>query len=298
MEHIGEVIDSKDGFDVIECEACGFKHIVPIPTDDELDQYYKNQFYGDVKPNYLDQHQKDISWWNQVYEERYRCFEKNLPTERRRILDVGSGPGFFLKFGKERNWETIGIEPSIQASNYAQALGLEIVNDFLSEKSIEQLGKFDVIYINSVLEHLPEPKKIINICYNLLNPDGLLFICVANEYNPFQQILRNYSNYQPWWLAPPQHINYFSINSIRKLVTSYEFEIMNSTTTFPMELFLLMGDNYVGNDSIGKICHNRRKNLELSLINSGNITLKQKLYKAFENLDIGREIELLTRKTL
>ena len=298
MEHIGEVIDSKNGFDVIECETCGFKHIVPIPTDEELDVYYRNQFYDEDKPGYFDHHRENLEWWNAVYDERYTLFEEYLPTERRRILDVGSGPGYFLKLGKERNWKTLGIEPSVQAFNHAKSLGLEIVNEFLSETSIKGLGKFDAIYINSVLEHLPEPKKTVNICYQLLNPGGLLFICVANEYNPLQQILRNYSNYQPWWLVPPQHINYFSINSIRKLVTSCEFEIMNSTTTFPMELFLLMGDNYVGNDPIGKICHNRRKNLEFSLINSGNITLKQKLYKAFEKLDIGREIELLARKAL
>ena len=31
IEHYGEIIDSKDNFDVIECKTCGFKYIIPIP---------------------------------------------------------------------------------------------------------------------------------------------------------------------------------------------------------------------------------------------------------------------------
>lgn len=298
VEHYGEVIDSKEGFDVIECEICGFRHIVPIPTDEELDRYYKTQFYDNDKPYYFEKQREDIEWWNIVYQGRYTLFEKYLPTERRRILDVGSGPGFFLKLGKDRDWKTLGIEPSIQASNYAQAQGLEIVNEFLSETSIERLGKFDVVHMNGVLEHLPDPKNIINICYQLLNPGGLLFICVANEYNPLQQILSDYLGYPHWWLVPPQHINYFSINSIEQLVVSCSFEVLHTTTTFPMEIFLLMGDNYVGNDSLGSICHNRRKNLEFALVKSSNVILKQKLYKALAQLSIGREIELIAMKSL
>ncbi|GAI77011.1 unnamed protein product, partial [marine sediment metagenome] len=48
-EHHGEAIDSKDGYDVIECEACGFKHVIPIPTPEELDKLYKEEFYSTEK---------------------------------------------------------------------------------------------------------------------------------------------------------------------------------------------------------------------------------------------------------
>lgn len=48
-------------------------------------------------------------------------FEKYLSKKQRRILDIGCGPGFFLKFGKERSWKTFGIEPSIKAALFAQS---------------------------------------------------------------------------------------------------------------------------------------------------------------------------------
>jgi len=48
-----------------------------------------------------------------------------LPSGSRRILDVGSGPGYFLLHGKNRGWQTLGIEPSKQAAEHGRKLGLE-----------------------------------------------------------------------------------------------------------------------------------------------------------------------------
>ena len=53
-----------------------------------------------------------------------------MPRERRRLLDIGSGPGFFLKTAKERGWRVLGIEPSRQAATHARDLGIEVVEGF------------------------------------------------------------------------------------------------------------------------------------------------------------------------
>ena len=42
--HKGEVLDSKNNFEVIECKKCQFKHIVPIPTEEELVKVINNAF--------------------------------------------------------------------------------------------------------------------------------------------------------------------------------------------------------------------------------------------------------------
>ena len=36
--HRGAVVAQAGGFDVVECEACRFRHLVPIPTPAELAQ--------------------------------------------------------------------------------------------------------------------------------------------------------------------------------------------------------------------------------------------------------------------
>ena len=52
-----------------------------------------------------------------------------------------------------------------------------------------------------------------------------------------------------------------------------------------------MGDNYVGNDSLGKLCHNKRKNFEFAFKNADMWNLKKEIYKNFSKLNLGRDIE-------
>ena len=54
-----------------------------------------------------------------------------------------------------------------------------------------------------------------------------------------------------------------------------------------MELFLLMGENYVDNDSLGRMCHTKRKKLEINLNNTNLNWLKRKLYQSFADMGIG-----------
>jgi len=147
-----------------------------------------------------------------------------------------------------------------------------------------------------VMEHLPNPRNFVKICYDLLEPGGLFCTVVANDYSPIHEILRNMEKYPPWWLDPPTHLNYFSIQSLEKLVTSVGFESLNVTTTFPMEFFLLMGDNYVGDEKLGKICHKKRKKFEFAFENAGLSHIRKQMYKNFAELNIGRDIDFTFKK--
>lgn len=296
QNHGGAVIDNAKGFDVIECALCGFKHIVPIPTPEELENVYQQEYYSLEKPLYLERHREDLDWWNLVYRERYETFEEHLPPHRHRILDVGSGPGFFLLHGKQRGWQTLGIEPSAQAAAHSRELGLEVEEDFLTADSANHLGIFDVVHLSEVLEHIPDPKGMIKIAHRLLAPEGLLCVVVPNDYNPFQQALRTTREFNPWWIAPPHHINYFNFDTLSRLLESCGFKVVRRESTFPIDLFLLMGDNYVGNDEIGRLCHGKRMLFEQTLAKSGMSGIKRRLYHALAEVGLGREVVIVSVK--
>lgn len=296
QNHVGKVCDTVKGFEVIDCHHCGFKHLVPIPTAEELEQIYRHEYYSVEKPLYLERHREDLPWWNQVYDERYDLFEELLPDGVHRILDVGSGPGFFLLRGKERGWQTLGIEPSTQSAAHSRGMGLEIVEEFLDPQTAPRLGAFDVVHLSQVLEHIPNPVALLSLVQGLIRPAGLLCIIVPNDYNPVQQALRDACGYAPWWVAPPHHINFFDFDSLSGLMARCGFEVVHRDTTFPIDLFLLMGDNYVGDDALGRVCHGRRKALEMNLARAGMRALKQQLYQALAGLGLGREVVLIGRR--
>ncbi len=289
QNHKGVILDSVNGFDVIECETCGFKHIVPIPTQEELEAVYRQEYYAVEKPLYLERVREDLDWWNLVYSERYDTFEELLPPNRRRILDVGSGPGFFLLHGKQRGWQTLGIEPSAQAAAHSRELGLEIIEDFLTEEIAKRVGTFDVVHMSEVLEHIPDPRRMVRLAQNLLAPGGLLCVVVPNDYNPFQYALRKACGYEPWWVAPPHHINYFDFDSLSHLLSSNGFEVVLREATFPIDMFLLMGDNYVGNDTLGRQFHGKRKAFEQNLAAAGQCEVKRRFYQTLASMGLGRD---------
>ncbi len=291
----GSVVASANGFDVIECTNCGFKHVYPLPTDEKIENVYRHEYYSEEKPLYLERVQEDSDWWSQVYQGRYEIFEKNLESNQRTLLDIGSGPGLFLMSAKSRGWVAKGIEPNIKAAQYSQGLGLDVENIFFNEDSYFTLGKFDVINMGEVLEHISNPLELLQLARKCLNEDGLICIVVPNDFNPLQSILQGNFDYPAWWVSPPHHINYFNFNTLSMLLNSAGYEVIHKEGTFPLELFLLMGDNYIGNDQVGRESHKRRMNFEKAMSLSGNSDLMRRIYEYFADNGLGREVVMIAR---
>ncbi len=295
--HGGPVIDSVKGFDVIECNACYFKHIVPIPTLEELDEQYKKEFYSTKKPAYIEKILEDSEWWNFHHNRIYDFLEKNIAGNERRVLSVGCGPAFFLQAGRKRGWAPVGIEPGERAVEYAREQGIDVHGGFFEEVDVSRYGRFDVVHSAHVLEHLPSPQRLIGYAYDNLKEDGIICIVAANEYNKLQNLLKEKMGLDPWWVVPDEHINYFNMESAARLLTKNGFEIIHMEVTFPMELFVVMGQNYVGDSVVGGRCHAMRKGLELNLSGGGLDGLLERLYGFFREEGIGREFIIYGRRS-
>lgn len=167
---------------------------------------------------------------------------------------------------------------------------------FFTEQSASSLGKFDVINLGEVLEHIPNPADMLKLVHAQLNTGGLVCVIVPNDFNPLQVILRDDLGFNPWWVVPGHHLNYFNVVSLTSLLEKCGFEVLHQESTFPMEMFLLMGNNYVGNDVLGRQCHKQRMQFELNLLKSESNSLQFDLYSTFAKVGIGREIVFYARK--
>ena len=290
--HKGDIVTVAGKYSVIECQKCTFKHIYPIPTQEDVIKLYSKTFYTSEKKNYIKDAKEDLEWWRKTYQNYYSILEKY--SAGRKILDIGSGPGYFLKVGKELGWNVLGIEPSKQAHAYSTGLGINVINDFFSAKVVNQFGPFDVVSLNLVLEHIPNPIVFLEQIKSILSPNGLLFILSPNDYNPLQEILYQHLHYKSWWVVPDHHINYFNIHSIKKVLHSLHFIIVDTLATYPMEFFLLQGNNYIGNRTIGRKCHRLRKEFELHMLQY-NPNLLNSLYRDIIQSNIGREFVVIGR---
>jgi SAM-dependent methyltransferase len=290
--HHGPVIVTADGYDVIDCEACGFRHIDPLFSQQELKKFYDGEFYEKERADYFVRMEEDKHWWMLRYRHYYQLLEAHTPG--RRILDIGSGPGQFLEAGQLRGWRALGFEPSRLAANYAAARGLEVVNDFFSAAGAQDRGPFDAISLSMVLEHVRDPIGLIEEARSLLAPGGLLLLVSPNDFNPLQVSLWKTQGFAPWWVNPKHHLNYFDLASGRRFMASRGFEILHQETSYPLEHFLIAGRNYIGNPDIGRACHQERKAFECTLFEN-DPALMRTCAAAWAGQGIGREFALLGR---
>ncbi len=295
-EHEGPCIARKRGYDIIHCELCGYRHAVPLPSPAQLEREYRETYYGDEKPTFLAHAGEDQQWAEIAQTDRLESFERILGPGRRRILDVGSGPGFFLATALARGWRALGIEPSRQAAAHARSLGVTVEEGFFGAETAAKLGRFDAVNLNNVLEHVPDPIAILRAAHDALDSGGVICVNVPNDFSPFQVAAAATQATGEWWIAPPHHLNYFDFPTLVNLLERLGFEIAEKTTTFPMEAFLLMGDNYRADPALGRACHAKRKRFDLALDAAGLKEVRRAFYRALAETGIGREAVVIAVK--
>lgn len=282
--------------DVIECTACGFAHIVPLPGAEDLEAMYREEFYDSEKPDYLTKARADEDWAALFTRDKLDTFSHLLGKDERRLLDIGSGPGMFMKAAKEAGWDVKGVEPSRQAIAHARAMGLDVTEGVFDGTVTKTLGMFNVVHLNNMLEHVPNPEDVLVRAGSLVAPGGLLSVTVPNDYNGFQAAVTASQAIDPWWVAPGHHLNYFNFESLARLLSRVGFEEERRLTSFPMEAFLLMGENYIDDPDTGARAHAKRVAFDTTLEKAGQGHVRRSFYQALAAVGLGREASIIARK--
>jgi SAM-dependent methyltransferase len=283
----------------------GYLRVDPLPTKEEVDRYYKEEFYAQNKrkeknDSGLEMMRKEREFHWRSYEDMFCLFESNgilgsdpAPT----VADVGCGYGLWLEFLKEKGVEGYGVEPVQEAVDYINGTGARAYCLPIEELETPPHGqRVTCVTMLNALEHLREPADILKgFVKNWLLPGGYVLVRVPNEFNPLQTTGDALHSLDQWWVAPPAHISYFDLPSLSTLFSNCGLEVIDFSATFPLEMFLVMGDAYVGNAELGKACHNRRVQFERNLDEHGHAELRRALYRKFAEIGIGRQIIVLAK---
>jgi len=104
-----------------------------------------------------------------------------LDTTDTRILDVGSGYGYFRRACADIGWSTQGVEISKFACRIASEMfDLDTFSGTLESFSATCVDGFDVIVMWDFIEHVEDPNAALAAARNLLKDGGLLFIRTPN----------------------------------------------------------------------------------------------------------------------
>ena len=181
----------------------------PIPTVEELGQYYKSDAYishTDASKSLVDKLYQRVKKYS--IDRKIKLVAKSIVGEKT-LLDVGAGTGDFLHAAKNQGWSISGVETNPDAIKRAAQKQIELaanVSHFTAQK-------FSAITLWHVLEHLPNPEERLLEYHKLLATQGVLIIAVPN-FKSWDA--RHYKNF---WAAydAPRHLYHFSKESIERL---------------------------------------------------------------------------------
>lgn len=171
--------DSRYRFRVVVCKDCGLAYLNPRMTTKEAKEFY-TRYIRPFPDNYLNR--DDNNFLTAAKNQFYFLKDYINVSDGQRVLEIGSSYGFFLHLLKQSGWETYGVEPSIDAADFARKrFEIEIYS-----KPVEELefpnNHFDLIAMFHVLEHIRNPKETLTKVREMLKDDGLVFLEVPNVY--------------------------------------------------------------------------------------------------------------------
>jgi SAM-dependent methyltransferase len=111
-----------------------------------------------------------------------------------RVLEIGTGAGGALLPFMQRGDQTLGIDFDEDFLNFGRKFGLNL--QVSGVDSLNTLGKFDLVILKDVLEHLPSPRETLLQVRECLSDHGLCFVQVpglqALGYLGYRYDLRRY----------------------------------------------------------------------------------------------------------
>lgn len=196
--------------DILRCAVCGHGQIGEMPELEDLDEAYETAESQDYVEEEAGQRATAVRAVERI--ERH--------VRRGRMADLGCWVGFLCSEAEKRGWHVVGVEPSRFASGYArEQLGLEVQATTLGEADLPR-GEFDAVVMADVIEHLPRPGESLDRAHALLRPGGVVYLQLPDAGSAIARRMG-----AKWWSVVPTHVQFFTRESIARLVGRHGFTL-------------------------------------------------------------------------
>lgn len=280
----------------------GFLEVIDRPTPEALGAYYAETYYqagqGSFRRSYSDEERHAIGL--RIQGRAARAIALLGHDRPGRLLDVGCGEGFVLAEFARRGWDVAGMDFSIagvEAMNAEMADRVEQGDVFdLLNAAIASGRTYDLVWLGNVLEHVLDPIGLLIALRRLIGDGGILVATVPNDGSAYQEaLLATGAIDRRFWIAIPDHMSYFTAETLRGAATATGWDALDILGDFPIDLFLAHpGSNYVADPTLGPDAHRARLGLE-AVIGMAGVEASNRLYAAIAEVGLGRNLTAFLR---
>ncbi|MGA0601676.1 class I SAM-dependent methyltransferase [Caulobacter sp. KR2-114] len=257
----------------------GWRSISPTPSPEALKAFYAQEYFqgshGTYAQGYTDtevRHRGLLAAQTLLAVERARG---RSPAAGDSLLEIGCGEGWFLKAADAAGFAVRGLDYSEDGLRrfHPDYLDRVTCGDALEnlDRLIDDGAAADVCVMEHVLEHVTDPEGLLARLPRLLRPGGVVAITVPNDFSALQLAARQGGLVdRDFWVAPPQHLNYFDSQSLPALMRRLGLDVRLAFASFPIDWYLMHpGSNYVADPAQGKPAHRARMAIDLLMAERG-----------------------------
>lgn len=269
----------------IKCKSLSTKFVY---SESEIRDYYSSYVTDEVE-EFSSEIRARVS---------QKILELSLINNAKSMYDFGFGSGIFLQEASRLGLKCYGYEYSDGLVEKGTNLGATIENS--EQLHSEKSPRVDIFLVIETLEHLVQPRTVMQIAHNRLNEGGILYMTTPNARSLNRRLLRG-----SWSIFnPPEHITLFSAEGVLVLLQEIGFtQISISTSGFnPHDLIETLRKRSTSSDSDFSYDGTKRTETSRSLISLADrnvllnfsFKLVNSLLRFFE---IGDSLKIIARKS-
>lgn len=225
------VVVEEPPYTVRRCHACEFVWVTPRRSEEGLTEIYAGESY------WCSDSPKTVGYADYRRDERLylKTFRRRLAFALRygprggRALDVGCAAGYCMQVLSEMSFDVHGVELSAEIARHArQRFGFDTVHVGTLDTYPEPAASFDLITMWDVIEHVVDPRALLQRARELLKPGGLLVLETQNVDSAFARVLgARWHHYKH-----DEHIYHFNPRTLDALTRSAGFAIEGLSPRF------------------------------------------------------------------
>lgn len=212
----------------VTCVRCRTMYMNPRPTPELLEEYHRRSenyaYWSDVIFPASEQRRREG-----VFAPRARRIAELCAAHAVRggpLVDVGAGFGTFCEeiaaLGVcER---VVAVEPTPTLAEACRTRGLEVIEEPVERVELPP-ASVSVVTAFEVIEHLFDPRVLVERCASLLEPGGLLVLTCPNVQGFDVLTLRERSS-----AVDHEHLNYFNPESLAALAARCGLDVVETST--------------------------------------------------------------------